>query len=46
MTHRNAFLAMMILLVTAITMTDAAFGETLYVAAKSAQLRSDRKSVV
>jgi hypothetical protein len=42
---RYAFLAMMVSFVTAITMTDAAFGETLYVAAKSAQLRSGKTSL-
>jgi uncharacterized protein YgiM (DUF1202 family) len=36
---------MMVALVTAITMTDAAFGETVYVAAKSAQLRSGKTSL-
>jgi hypothetical protein len=42
---RYTFLAMMVSFVTAITMTDAAFGETLYVAAKSAQLRSGKTSL-
>lgn len=36
---------MMVLCVIAITMTGAAFGETLYVAAKSAQLRSGKTSL-
>ena len=45
MEHRCAFLAMMVSLVTAITMTDAALGETVYVAAKSAQLRSGKTSL-
>jgi len=36
---------MMVLLVTAVTMTDAALGETLYVSAKSAQLRSGKTSL-
>lgn len=36
---------MMVSLVTAITMTEAAFGETVYVAAKSAQLRSGKTSL-
>ena len=45
MNHRCAFLAMMVSLVTAITITDAAFGETVYVAAKSAQLRSGKTSL-
>ena len=45
MKHRCAFLAMMVSFVTAITMTDAAFGETVYVAAKSAQLRSGKTSL-
>src|ERR1700693_3031915 len=36
---------MMVSFVTAITMTDAAFGETVYVAAKSAQLRSGKTSL-
>jgi len=43
--HRCAFLAMMVSFLTAITMTDAAFGETVYVAAKSAQLRSGKTSL-
>jgi len=43
--HRCAFFAMMVSFVTAITMTDAAFGETVYVAAKSAQLRSGKTSL-
>ena len=45
MTHRCAFLAMMISLMTAIMITDPAFGETVYVAAKSAQLRSGKTSL-
>lgn len=45
MNHRCAFLAMMVSCVIAITMTGAAFGETLYVAAKSAQLRSGKTSL-
>lgn len=45
MNLRYAFLAMTVSFVTAITMTDAAFGETLYVAAKSAQLRSGKTSL-
>ncbi|OGW49725.1 MAG: hypothetical protein A2V62_12075 [Nitrospirae bacterium RBG_19FT_COMBO_58_9] len=45
MNRRCAFLAIMVSLVTAITMTDAAFGETLYVAAKSAQVRSGKTSL-
>ena len=45
MNHRCAFLAIMVSFVTAITMTDAAFGETMYVAAKSAQLRSGKTSL-
>jgi hypothetical protein len=36
---------MTIFCVAAVTMTDAAFGETLYVAAKSAQLRSGKTSL-
>jgi len=36
---------MMVLLVTAVTMTDTALGETLYVSAKSAQLRSGKTSL-
>ena len=36
---------MMVSLVTVITMTDAAFGETVYVTAKSAQLRSGKTSL-
>jgi hypothetical protein len=43
--HRYAFLVMMVSFVTAITMTDTAFGETVYVAAKSAQLRSGKTSL-
>jgi len=43
--QRCAFIAMMVLFVTAITMTGAASGETLYVAAKSAQLRSGKTSL-
>lgn len=45
MNHRQAFLASMIFMVTVMTMTDAAFGETLYVIAKSAQLRSGKTSL-
>ena len=45
MNRRCAFLAIMVSLVTALTMTDAAFGETLYVAAKSAQVRSGKTSL-
>ncbi len=45
MNRRCAFLAMMVSFVAAITMTDAAFGETVYVAAKSAQLRSGKTSL-
>lgn len=45
MNRRYAFLAIMVLLVTAFTMTEAASGETLYVAAKSAQLRSGKTSL-
>jgi hypothetical protein len=36
---------MLVALVAAVTMTGAAFGETLYVAAKSAQLRSGKTSL-
>ena len=43
MNHRHTFLAVMVFMVTA--MTDAAFGETLYVSAKSAQLRSGKTSL-
>ena len=43
--HRYVLLAMMVSCVTAITMTNAAFGETVYVAAKSAQLRSGKTSL-
>ena len=43
MNHRHAFLAILVFMVTA--MTDAAFGETLYVSAKSAQLRSGKTSL-
>lgn len=43
MNHRHTFLAFMVFMVTA--MTDAAFGETLYVSAKSAQLRSGKTSL-
>lgn len=45
MNLRYTFLAMMVSFVTAITMTDAALGETVYVAAKSAQLRSGKTSL-
>ncbi len=45
MNRRCAFLAMMVSFVTALTMTDVAFGETVYVAAKSAQLRSGKTSL-
>ena len=45
MNHRCALLAMMVSFVTVISMTDAAFGETVYVAAKSAQLRSGKTSL-
>lgn len=45
MNRRCIFLAIMVSLVTALTMTDAASGETLYVAAKSAQLRSGKTSL-
>ncbi len=46
MNHRCAFLAMMtVALLTAIAMTDAAFGETLYVSAKSAQVRAGKTSL-
>lgn len=45
MNRRCAFLAIMVLLVAALTMTEAASGETLYVAAKSAQLRSGKTSL-
>jgi len=41
--HRHTFLAIMVFMVTA--MTGAAFGETLYVTAKSAQLRSGKTSL-
>jgi len=41
--HRHTFLAIMVFMVTA--MTDAVFGETLYVSAKSAQLRSGKTSL-
>ena len=43
MNHRHAFLAIMVFIITA--MTDAAFGETLYVSAKSAQLRAGKTSL-
>ena len=46
MNHRCACLAVMVSLVTAaIVITDPAFGETVYVAAKSAQLRSGKTSL-
>ena len=35
----------MVCMMTAMTMTDAALGETLYVTAKSAQLRSGKTSL-
>ena len=43
MNHRHTFLAIMVFMVTA--MTGAAFGETLYVTAKSTQLRSGKTSL-
>lgn len=43
MNHRHTFLAIMVFMVTA--MTGAAFGETLYVTPKSAQLRSGKTSL-
>lgn len=45
MNRRCAFFAIMVSLLTALTMTGAASGETLYVAAKSAQLRSGKTSL-
>ena len=45
MNHRRACLALMVLLMTAIMITDPAIGETVYVAAKSAQLRSGKTSL-
>jgi uncharacterized protein YgiM (DUF1202 family) len=42
---RSAFLAIMVSCVTVIAMTGAAFGESVYVAAKSAQLRSGKTSL-
>lgn len=45
MYHPHIFPAIMVFMVTVITMTDAAFGETLYVTAKSAQLRSGKTSM-
>ncbi len=45
MNHRRTFLAIMVCMMTAMTMTDAALGETLYVTAKSAQLRSGKTSL-
>lgn len=45
MNHRRACLAILVSLVTAIMITDLAFGETVYVAAKSAQLRSGKTSL-
>ena len=45
MNHRCAFLAMMVSFATALTLTDAAFGETVYVAAKTAQMRSGKTSL-
>lgn len=43
MNHRHTFLAIVVFVVTA--MTGAAFGETLYVSAKSAQIRSGKTSL-
>jgi SH3 domain-containing protein len=43
--HRRACLAVMVSLVTVMMITDLAFGETVYVAAKSAQLRSGKTSL-
>ena len=45
MNHRRACLTILVSLVTALTLIDAAFGETVYVAAKSAQLRSGKTSL-
>ena len=45
MTPRYTVLTLLVSLLTAITMTGAAFGETLYIAAKSAQLRSGKTSM-
>ena len=45
MNLRSAFLAIMVSCVTVIAMTGAAFGESVYVAAKSAQLRSGKTSL-
>jgi len=43
--HRQAFLAVMVGMLTVMTLANAAFGETLYVIAKSAQLRSGKTSL-
>lgn len=45
MTRRCACLVMMVSCVIALVSTDAAFGETVYVAAKTAQLRSGKTSL-
>ena len=45
MNRRCAFLVMMVSCVIALVTTDAAFGETVYVAAKTAQLRSGKTSL-
>ena len=45
MNRRCAFLAMMVSCVIALITTDTAFGETVYVAAKTAQLRSGKTSL-
>lgn len=45
MNHRHAFCAIIIFIVTAMTTPNTAFGETLYVVAKSAQLRSGKTSL-
>lgn len=43
--HRHAFLAMVVFVATAVTMTGVASGETLYVSAKTAQLRAGKTSL-
>lgn len=45
MHHRYASLLVTVSFVTALTMTDVAYGETLYVAAKNAQVRSGKTSL-
>lgn len=45
MNYRTAFLAVIVFTASAFTITDTASGETLYVAAKTAQLRAGKTSL-